>query len=482
MLPKNRKEFPEGFLWGGAVTATQTEGAWDVGGKGVCPPDLIPYQVGRRQNNEVSTTEIKEALADTENYYPRRYGIDFYNTYPQDIALLKELGINCFRTSINWARIFPNGDDETPNEEGLKFYDRLIDELLKNDIEPVITISHFEMPINLALKYKGWYSREVIDFYVRYSEVLFKRFKGRVRYWIPFDEMNLILRESFNQFGMPSDLVENNMENKLRCLHHQMIAACTITKLAHEIDKNNMVSAMITSQLAYANSSSPEDAMAALHSDQFENYYLDVMVRGKYPKSMFRFLEEHNFNIDYRKEDEEIFSNGKADFIGISYYESRTVSSQSINNLNNPEIENSHLRKNDWGWIIDPVGMRYALNRLYDQYQLPIFLLELGIGTHDTVENGKIHDKERIDFLEVHLQQLKEAIYDGVDIMGCLMWGPIDIISNSSAEMSKRYGFIYVDIDDYGKGSRARLKKDSFFWFQNVIKTNGKEIKLSEIN
>ncbi|MBY7141747.1 glycoside hydrolase family 1 protein [Virgibacillus sp. NKC19-3] len=475
-MKRNSKEFPEGFLWGGAVTATQTEGNWDVDGKGVCPPDLYAYQEGKTQNDLMSTEEIKAAIEDKVNYYPRRHAIDFYNTYPQDIALLRELGIKCFRTSINWARIFPNGDEELPNEEGLTFYDNLIDELIKNDIEPLITISHFEMPINLSMKYKGWYSREVIDFYLRYCEVLFKRYKGKVKYWVPFDEMNLIHRESFSQFGMPSDLVENSLENKLRGLHHKMIASCAATKLAHDIDENNKIAAMILTQYAYPKTSSPDDVLAALHNDQFENYYLDVLVRGKYPKTMFRFMEEQGFDIGYRLEDEIIFENGKADFIGISYYGNRTVSTESIH-LENPAVDNPNIAKNDWNWLTDPVGLRYTLNKIYDQYQIPIFLMELGTGVHDKVENGKIHDRERIEFFEENLKQLKLAISDGVPIMGCLTWGPIDIVSNSSAEMSKRYGFIYVDIDDYGKGTGKRLKKDSFDWFQNIIKTNGKRIE-----
>lgn len=475
-LPHNDPNFPKGFLWGGAITATQTEGAWDIGGKGICPPDLIPYIPGRTQNNEVTTMDITEAVADREHYFPRRYGIDFYHTYPQDIALLKELGIKCLRTSVDWSRIFPEGDEEEPNEEGLAFYDRLIDELLRNGIEPLITISHFEMPVGLSLKYGGWYNRKLIDFYVRYSTVLFKRFKGRVHYWIPFDEMNLILRESFNQFGMPSDLIPNTLENKMRALHHEMLAACSITKIAHEIDPENKVGTMITNHLSYPYSCKPEDVMAMLKNDQFENYYLDVQARGQYPKSMFRFLEEHHFDIDWQDGDAGIFENGKADYIGVSYYNSRTVSADSIKNLADPEVENPYVGKSDWGWIEDPLCLRYCLNRLYDQYQLPIFILELGLGTHDKVEDGKIHDQERIEFLRSHLNQLKEAVYDGVEIMGCLMWGPIDIIANSTSQMSKRYGFIYVDIDDLGQGSRKRIRKDSFQWYQNVIRTNGKEI------
>ena len=477
MTPKNKKDFPEGFIWGGAMTASQAEGNWKAGGKGVCPPDLILYQKGKRQNDCMSSSEIQAAIQDTNGYYPRRYGIDFYHTFPEDLALLKDLGIHCLRTSVNWARIFPQGDEEEPNEEGLAFYDRLIDEMLRLGIEPLITISHFEMPVHLALTYKGWYSRKVIDCYVKYATILFNRYKGKVKYWVPFDEMNLILRESFHQFGMPSDLVENTMEHKLLALHHQMIAACEVTRIAHEVDEENKVGAMVTNFLSYPRTCDPRDALAALHNDQFENYYLDVMVRGAYPKTMFRYLEEHNFYIDYQEEDASVFEQGRADFIGISYYDTRTVSHHSIKNLRNPEEENPYLKKNDWDWVIDPLGLRYCLNRLYDQYRMPIFLLELGIGTHDEVIDGKIHDKERIEYLNAHLKQLKEAIYDGVDVMGCLMWGPIDIVSNSSAEMSKRYGFIYVDIDDSGNGTGKRWKKESFSWYQNIIRTNGKCIK-----
>lgn len=469
-------DIPKEFLWGGAVTASQTEGGWDCGGKGVCPPDLIPLVKNRKQNNLMTTVDIQSAIEDKKNYYPRRYAIDWYHDYKDDIKLLKELGIKCLRTSINWARIFPNGDDEYPNEEGLKYYDGFIDELLKNGIEPLITISHFEMPVNLALKYNGWYNRKVIDFFVKYATVLFERYKGKVHYWIPFDEMNLIARESFNQFGMPSDVIPNTFENKLRALHHEMVAACKITKIAHEIDKNNKVGTMITNHLSYPLTCKPEDAMASLKNDQFEDFYIEVQARGGYPKTMFRFLNENNYDIDYLEEDEIVFQEGKADFIGISYYNSRTVSAVSVQNLEDPEVENPYLETSDWGWIIDPLCLRYCLNRLYDHYHLPIFILELGLGTHDTVVDGKVHDQERIHYLSEHLKQMKEAILDGVQVMGCLMWGPIDIVANSTAQMSKRYGFIYVDIQDDGSGSRARIKKDSFDWYQRVIETNGSEL------
>ncbi|HFX3821214.1 TPA: glycoside hydrolase family 1 protein [Enterococcus faecium] len=476
MSIKLTKDFPMDFYWGGAVTATQTEGNWDVDGKGVCPPDLYYYEPGKTQNDTMTTAEIQAALDDQEHYYPRRHAIDFYHTYKEDIALLKEMGINSFRTSINWARIFPNGDDLEPNPKGIEFYDNVINELLKNDIEPIITLSHFEMPINLSLKYNGWYSREVIQFFLKYVESLFIHFKGRVKYWIPFDELNLIHREGFSQFGMPADIIENSLENRLRASHNRLLASALATDLAHRIDSNNKIASMVLSNYAYPLTSDPKDVLAAQQNDQFENYYLDVMIRGKYPNRMLRFIDEHKFDIGYEEEDTAVFEKGKADFIGLSYYGNRTVDKESIDLWPNPSVDNPNIKKNDWGWLEDASGLRYSLNKIYDQYQVPIFLMELGTGTHDELVNGQVHDVQRIEFFQENLKQLKETIYDGVELIGCLVWGPIDIVSNSSAEMSKRYGFIYVDIDDYGKGSGKRYKKDSFAWFRNVIAENGKNI------
>ena len=476
---KNPKVFPKDFLWGGAMTASQTEGAYKEGNKGWCTADIIPYREGKLEdkiNTEITSEEIKTAIEDDVLYYPRRYAIDFYHTYKEDLKLLKEMGIKCLRTSINWARIFPNGDEDEPNEEGLKFYDNLINEMLKNDIEPMITLSHYELPIHLTLKYRGWYSRKMIDFYVKYCKVILKRYKGKVKYWIPVNEINLIMQESFNHLGIPSDMVDNVMEAKFQALHHELVAVSIVSQLAKEIDPNNQIGAMITAHCAYPKSCAPNDCMAALHHNQLENFYLDVLVRGAYPKYMFRFFEEQGFNINMEESDFYELSKSVTDFIGISYYASRTVSKESMKDLRFPEDDNPYLSTNEWGWTIDPIGLRYCMNEIYDRYQLPIFLAELGIGAHDKVENGQIHDPYRIQFLRDHLLQLKECIYDGIPIIGCLMWGPIDIVSCSSAEMSKRYGFIYVDIDDYGKGTGKRIRKDSFSWYKNVIETNGEEI------
>lgn len=472
-------KFPENFLWGGAMTASQCEGAWNQGGKGISLPDLLVNRSGdlkSKINVEMTTQEVLNALNDKISYFPRRKGIDFYHSYPEDIKLLKELGIKCFRTSINWARIFPDGDNEHPNEEGLQFYENVIDEFIKNGIEPVITLSHYEMPVNLPLKYKGWYSRELIPIFVRYCETVMRRFKGKVHYWIPVNEINLIMQESFLHLGVPSDQVENVMEAKYRALHNEILAVCQVTKLAKEIDPENKIGAMITSQTAYPKTCNPKDAFAALQHNQREYYFLDVLTRGKYPGYMFRFFEERNFDIGYKDSDEEILKYGRADFIGLSYYFSRTVDEKSITNLRSPGINNEYLEENAWGWTIDPLGLRFLLNELYDRYQLPIFLLEFGLGAHDVVEEGKIHDDYRINYMREHLQQLKEAVHDGIPIIGALMWAPIDIVSNSSSEMSKRYGVIYVDIDDEGHGTGKRIKKDSFYWFQKVISTNGEKL------
>lgn len=480
-MKKNSTSFRKDFYWGGAATASQTEGACDIGGKGVGNADLAYHTEGDiklKNNYEKTTAEIIAAINDTEHYFPRKTAIDFYHTYKEDIALLKELGCKAYRTSFNWSRVFPKGDEEEPNEEALQFYDRMIDELIRNGIEPVMTISHYEAPVHLALEYNGWYSRKMIDFYVKYAEVLLKRYKGKVRYWVPVNELNLILSECFNHLSIPSDRVDNVMEAKYRGLHHELVAICKVMKLGLEIDPDNIFIPMITSHSVYPLTCRPEDALAALQYDQYNTYYLDVLCRGKYPESMFRFFEDNGFDIDYTEEDERIISeNGHASMIGLSYYNTVTVSAESVRNLARPEARNPYVSENDWGWTIDPIGLRYCLNQLYDKYQLPIYVLELGLGAYDTLtEDEKIHDDYRIAFMREHLMQLKEAIHDGVPVVGMLMWAPIDIVANSTSEMSKRYGVVYVDIDDYGHGSHRRIKKDSFAWYQRVISTNGGEL------
>ena len=476
--------FPNDFLWGGAIAANQAEGAWQEDGKGICVADLLRVQdqgsLIDKGNKERSSKDLQFALQDQEGYYPKRYGIDFYHTYQEDLKLLSETGMNAFRTSINWARIYPNGDDEKPNEKGLAFYDRLIDEMIKNGMEPVITLSHYEMPYHLVEKYNGWYSRETMDCFVRYCETVFKRYKGKVKYWILVNQINLIHNESFNHLGIPSDCVDNLWEAKYQGIHHECIACAKATKIAHEIDENYQVGMMIYNALSTPLTCKPEDVLANLKHNQMEYFFSDLLVRGSYPGYALRFFKEHNFHLTITKEDEEVLKANTADYIAMSYYYTACVTKESMQHYSVSDdgtIENPNISASEWGWSIDPLGLQCALNEYYDRYQKPIMIAENGYGTIDQFsEDGKIHDDVRIAYLKEHVKSIREAIFDGVEVMGYFPWGPIDIISCSSSEMKKRYGFVYVDQDDYGQGSKKRIKKDSFAWYQQVIVSNGENL------
>ncbi|GMQ62115.1 glycoside hydrolase family 1 protein [Vallitalea sp. AN17-2] len=473
------KGFPKDFLWGGAVAANQCEGAWKEGGKGWCVADINRFQadipLNKRYNEELTTKDINEAMKDLEGIYPKRWGIDFYHTFKEDLKLLKGLGINTFRTSINWARIFPSGDEAEPNEEGLKFYDELINEIIANGMEPLITISHYEMPLNLTLKYSGWYSREVIDFFVRYCQVLFNRYKGKVRYWIIVNQINLIIHESFNHLGIAEDKVDNLLEAKYQGVHNEMVACAKATQYAREVDKDVHIGMMFCDDISYPATCKPEDVLANYKRNQMEFLYGDVLLRGKYPGYAFRFFDDHNIHIEFGEQDEEVLKN-TADFMAVSYYYTRICDAESAKKKKTT-YDNPYIKSSDWGWGIDPIGLRTKLNMYWDRYQLPIIIAENGIGAFDKVEeNGSIHDDYRIDYLKAHIKQIKEAVLDGVDVIGYYPWGPIDIISCSSSEMSKRYGFIYVDLDNYGKGSGKRTLKDSYYWYKKMVESNGIEL------
>lgn len=473
---KKIKGFKKDFFWGGALAANQCEGAWKEDGKGWCAADINRFRdnipLNKKYNEEITTIEVKEAMEDKEGVYPKRWGIDFYHTYKEDLKLLKGLGMNSFRTSINWARIFPNGDEKEPNEAGLKFYDALIDEVIANGMEPVITISHYEMPLHLTLKYTGWYSREVIDFFVRYCQVLFDRYKEKVKYWILVNQINLIVHESFNHLGIAEDKVENLLEAKYQGVHNEMVACARATKYARELDKDVHIGMMFCDGISYPATCKPEDVLANYKRNQMEFLYGDVLLRGKYPGYAFRFYDDNNIRIEFGEGDEEILKN-TADFMAISYYYTRISDAESIKQKKT-SYDNPYIKSSDWGWGIDPVGLRTKLNMYYDRYQLPIMIAENGMGAFDQAEDdGSIHDAYRVEYLKAHIIQMKEAVLDGVDVIGYYPWGPIDIVSCSSSEMSKRYGFIYVDLDNYGKGSGKRSLKESYHWYKKVIETNG---------
>lgn len=472
--------FPEGFLWGGAIAANQAEGAWDVDGKGpsLADVEILPDEYSRKTVVGFYHTkeEIEKALADKEGYYPRRKAIDFYHTFDDDLELMKGMGFKCFRTSFNWARIFPTGTETEPNEEGLKFYDRLIDSILEKGMEPVMTVSHYEMPIHLATEYNGWYSRETIQFFVNFCEVLFKRYKDKVKYWILINQINMAKEWSeFASLGMLKDSLKDNREEGVyQAIHHQFVGSAKATKLAREINPNMQIGMMNGEDYVYPATCKPDDVLAAFQRNQMYDYlFTDVLCRGEYPGYAFRYFKEHNITIKMEAADEKILKENTVDFLSFSYYYTQTLSADTPDKV----LPNPNIEKSIWGWGKDAVGFRNSLNQYWDRYHLPIFIAENGIGAIDEVaEDGKIHDEYRIDYLAAHVKAMKEAVKDGVNVFGYASWGPIDIISCSQGEMSKRYGYIYVDLDDRGNGTGKRSKKDSYDWYKKVIESNGEII------
>ena len=471
---KTPKGFPKDFLWGGAIAANQAEGAWDIAGKGpsIADIEILPEQYSRKEivGFKHNKEEILMALQDKVGYYPRRSAIDFYHTYKEDLALMGEMGFKCLRSSFNWTRIFPTGEETNPNEEGLKFYDDLIDEMLHLGIEPVMTISHYEMPVNLVVKYNGFRDRKVMDMFVKYCKVLFDRYHNKVKYWIVFNQINSLGGwGEFSSLGLAGDYSKNDV---YQALHHQFIASALVTKYAHENYPRVKVGLMTGDDTKYPATCDPKDVFATTQSNQMNVYfYADVLLRGEYPRYALRFFNEQNISFEMNEKDLELLKENTADFLSFSYYYTTTAKAGEKNPVPNPYIE-----KSIWGWGIDPLGLRNSLNHYWDRYHVPMYIAENGLGAIDEVVNGEIHDDYRISYLEGNIKAIKEAIKDGVEVFGYASWGPIDIISCSQGEMSKRYGYIYVDIDDRGNGTGKRLKKDSFYWYQQVISTNGEEL------
>lgn len=477
---KDFNKFPENFLWGGALAANQCEGGYKEGGRGLTTVDLCPAGENRRKVMEGKI----DVLRPLENeYYPSHEAIDFYHRYKEDIALFAEMGFKCLRISIAWSRIFPNGDEKTPNEEGLKFYDSMFDEMLKYGIEPVVTICHFDTPIGIIEKYGGWKNRKFIDFYLNYCEAIFNRYKDKVKYWMTFNEINMILHLPFMGAGVRFEEGDNELQVKYQSAHHELIASALATKMAHEIIPGSMVGCMLAAGEFYPYSCNPQDVLLAKEKDRENLFFIDVQSRGEYPGYAKRFLREKGIEIKFEENDEEILKNNTVDFIGFSYYSSRCASSdpeilkgQTAGNVFKT-VRNPNLKISEWGWQIDPLGLRITCNSLYDRYQKPLFIVENGLGAVDKVEeDGSINDDYRIEYLKEHIKAMKEAIKDGVDLIGYTPWGCIDIVSASTGEMKKRYGFIYVDKDNEGNGTLKRSKKKSFYWYKKVIYSNGEEL------
>lgn len=475
----SNKGFSDNFLWGGAVAACQIEGAYDVDGRGLSTSDIHAYDSSMNRSNIEKegggTLEaIKNAVADKEHYFPKRYGIDFYHTYKEDLALMKELGFKAFRTSISWSRIFPNGDEQAPNEAGLKFYDQLIDEIIKNGMEPILTISHYDMPLYLVTEYGGFANRKVIDFFVDYATVLIERYKGKVKYWIVCNQVNLVPTVQFGSLGIYDDQSENMEELMYQAVHNQFVAGAKVVQLGRKIDSDALLGTMVADGTFYPASCKPEDVVLTMKKNRMQYFFTDVQLRGEYPGFALRYFEENQINLNIQVGDLDLLKENRMDFMAISYYYSRIVDANKNTMAPFDGEQNPYLEPTIWEWRSDPLGFYNSLSQYWDRYQVPIMIAENGLGAIDKVEeDGSIHDPYRIDYLRQHIGQLEECIKDGVDILAYLSWGPIDIVSSSTAEMSKRYGYIYVDLDDFGQGSGKRLKKDSFFWYQKVIQSNG---------
>lgn len=470
-------KLPVGFLWGGATAANQCEGAYNLGGRGLANVDVLPH--GKERFPVMFGQRIMLEL-EADTHYPALEAIDFYHHYKEDIAMFAEMGFSTFRMSIAWTRIFPNGDEDQPNEEGLKFYEDVFKECKKHNIEPLVTITHFDCPIHLTKQYGGWRSEKVVQFYKKLVTVLFTRYKGLVKYWITFNEINVILFAPFMGAGIIFEEGEDQEKIKYQAVHHQLVASAWATKIAHEIDPNNKVGSMLAAGVTYPYSANPKDVMKAIEADRKHYLFSDVQVKGFYPNYALKYFEQKNISINMTKEDETLLFNNTVDFVSFSYYSSRLVTAdpeiqkQSSGNIFS-SIRNPHLEQSEWGWQIDPLGLRITMNVLYDRYQKPLFIVENGLGAKDELTaDFTVIDDYRIAYLKEHIKALKAAVVeDGVDLMGYTTWGPIDLVSASTGEMSKRYGFIYVDKDDKGNGTLKRYKKKSFYWYKQVIESNG---------
>ena len=472
--------FPKGFLWGGAVAAHQLEGGWNEGGKGPSVADVMTVG-GPGIHREITDGVIEGKI------YPNHEAIDFYHRYKEDIAMLAKLGFKCFRTSIAWTRIFPNGDELVPNEEGLKFYDDLFDEMAKYGMEPVVTLSHFEIPFHLVKEYGGWRSRKLVDMFVRFAKVCFERYQFKVKYWMTFNEINN-QREveglngshhAFTDSGVIYKEGEDRYQVMYQVAHHELVASAMAVIEGHKINPDMQIGCMMAVSPVYPATSAPLDQMAALKEMDRTFYYCDVHCRGHYPTYILKEWENRGYDIKMEPGDMKILEEGTVDYLAFSYYMSfaSAYDPEGTRHMGK-EVKNQYVKASDWGWQIDPVGLRYTLNILQERYELPLMIVENGIGLHETpAEDGIIHDDERIQYFSNHIAEMKKAIeLDGVVLMGYCPWGPIDIVSASTGEMDKRYGFIYVDKNNKGEGTLNRKPKKSFYWYQRVIATNGEDL------
>lgn len=468
------------ILWGGATASSQYEGGWDKGGKGMDTQDCRPYLI--RTSNATTETRlltkksVSESKKDKLKFYPFRSGSDGYNHLKEDIQLLKELGIDIYRLSISWARLYPNGDEEEPNIDGIRYYDEVFSEIKKSGMKIFLTMTHYALPLYLVEHYGGWTNRKLIEFYIRFAKTIFEKWGDVIDYYLPFNEINAGYFSPYNGVGLLRE--ENKPYNQplvFQSLHHQFVASAKVIELGHKLVKGKF-GCMVACFCYYPYSCNPLDNMKLVTDENTNTWFCaDVLTRGYYPNYMTRFFEERNIEFEVTEEDERVLRENTADFVSFSYYQSSVTSYEEKEKTAGNLVvttKNPYLKATEWGWQIDPVGLRVTLNKVYDRYQKPIFISENGLGSRDVLEEDKtIHDSYRIQYLKEHFEQIKEAQLDGVDILGYIMWGVIDIVSAGSCEMEKRYGVVYVDADNEGKGTYQRYKKDSFEWYKNFIKS-----------
>jgi len=475
-------KMPEGFLWGGATAANQCEGAYSEDGRGLSSVDVVPFGPDR---GPVARGELKMLACDSRHVYPSHRAIDLYHHYKEDIALFAEMGFKCYRMSVAWTRIFPHGDDAEPNAAGIAFYRSVFEECRKYGIEPLVTICHFDTPIALIQKYGGWKDRRMVDAFVRYCRVLFEAYGSLVRYWLTFNEINMLLHMPFMGAGIVFEPGEDREQVKYQAAHHELLASARAVRLAHQMMPGSMVGCMLAAGQFYPYTCAPQDVYLAMERDRDNYFFIDVQANGEYPLWARKRMERAGIALQTEPEDAQTLREGTVDFVSFSYYSSRCASADpeiaarhARGNAVVSSVVNPYLKASEWGWQIDPLGLRLTLNVLYDRYRKPLFIVENGMGATDTVEaDGSIHDPYRIDYMREHIRAMRDAVnLDGVPLLGYTCWGPIDIVSASTGEMKKRYGMIYVDLDNDGAGTMARSRKDSFYWYQKVIATNGEDL------
>ena len=472
--------FREDFLWGSATAANQCEGGYNLGNRGLANVDVIPSGADRRK---ISAGKIKMFEFNEDYFYPAKTAIDMYHNFKEDIALFAEMGFKTYRMSIAWTRIFPLGDEDIPNEDGLKFYEDIFLECKKYNIEPLVTITHFDCPMYLIKKYGSWRNRKLVGFYKKLCETIFIRYKGLVKYWLTFNEINMILHAPFMAAGIYFEEGEDQELVKYQASHNILLASAEAVKLAHEVDPNNLVGCMLAGGNHYPYSCKPEDYWKAIEKDRENYFFIDVQAKGKYSNYALKKFEREGIELDIQDGDIELLRDNTVDFISFSYYSSKVASAdpnvgeQTEGNAYK-SIKNPYLKSSEWGWQIDSLGLRSTLNVLYDRYNKPLFIVENGLGAVDTPnKEGFVEDDYRISYLREHIKAMKAAVEeDGVDLLGYTTWGGIDLVSAGTGQMSKRYGFIYVDKDDEGNGTLKRSRKKSFYWYKKVIESNGEII------